>query len=75
MNFAKTPQIYRRPAQLEKPPKQSPKNWTAKTCVLHCGGRCKSTLPKLVQRCGNKSPGMCNGATFQIQQQGPRSHY
>ena len=75
MNFAKTPQIYRRPAQLEKPPKQSPKNWTAKTCVLHCGGRCKSTLPKLVQRCGNKSPGMCNGETFQIQQQGPRSHY
>jgi len=49
MNFAKADATrqYFGLAQLERLPNQSSKNWKAKTCVLHCGGRCKSTYPSL----------------------------
>ena len=55
MNFAKTPPIHWRPAQLEGETNQNWRNWKTKASVLHCGGRCKCTSPKLVQRHGNKS--------------------
>ena len=35
------------------------RNCKAKTSVLHCSGRCESTLPQLVQRHCDKSSWMC----------------
>jgi len=41
--LSRQPPVYRTPVQPERLPNQNPKNWKAKTCVLHCGGRCKNT--------------------------------
>ena len=46
--LSRQPSVHWRPAYVERAPYKKTTNCKAKTSVLHCSGRCESTLPKLV---------------------------